>query len=302
MLRKSVRGALVVSLLASTACTQPAAEVHLKGQNTYSRNGQGGESSRSFSYYTPSVPSYKKPAPVVQSSGSSSYATQSVASGPTQQTAAVQSIGVSDLAPPAKSGAPVESKPTSSVNPWTQKPRSGDDSAAEKSASKWSATQDKPVAQLDSAVSSTKNANHGKQVHLITEPRDSAYIWPVNSKKIVSGFGPKGSGKANDGINISASEGEPVWAVADGEVIYVNNEMGSYGNIVIIKHANEINTTYAHLNQSTVDKYDRVKQGDIIGYVGTTGNVKKPQLHFAVREGKNPVDPQKYVSRSMAGL
>jgi murein DD-endopeptidase MepM/ murein hydrolase activator NlpD len=104
----------------------------------------------------------------------------------------------------------------------------------------------------------------------------------------------------NDGINIASSEGEPVWAAADGEVVYVGNELQGYGNMVLIRHDGNRSTTYAHLNRATVDKYDRVKQGDIIGYVGSTGNVKQPQLHFAVREGKNPVDPRKYLARSLA--
>ncbi len=305
MSRSIVRATLAISLLAGTACTQPASEVDLRGHNLFGRNSEKSESTRAFSYYTPS---FGKPSvPIQHGSNSSSYATQKVAAGPTQQSATVQSIGVSDLAPPAaspaKNSVPVVSR-TESVNPWTQKPRVGDVSAAEKSTSKWSASEAKPVAQLDSILSndSVKPTSKGKPVRLITEHKESEFIWPVTGKKVLSGYGPKGSGKANDGINIASSEGEPVWAAADGEVVYVGNELDSYGNMVIIKHASERNTTYAHLNQSTVDKYDRVKQGDIIGYVGSTGNVRKPQLHFAVREGKNPVDPQKYISRNMAGL
>ena len=125
-------------------------------------------------------------------------------------------------------------------------------------------------------------------------------MWPVSSKRVISEFGPKGKGKVNDGINIASADGEPVWASADGEVVYVGNELEGYGNMVLIKHTGDKATTYAHMSRTTVEKYDRVKQGDIIGYVGTSGNVKEPQLHFAIRDGKDAVDPLKYLDRKVA--
>jgi len=149
------------------------------------------------------------------------------------------------------------------------------------------------VSKLDSFVS-----NDGSKPHA-AKP-DFAFMWPVTSKKVISNFGPKGDGKVNDGINIAAGDGEPVWASADGEVVYVGNELQGYGNMVLIKHNADKTTAYAHMSRAVVDKYERVKQGDIIGYVGSTGNVREPQLHFAIRDGKDPVDPQKYLSRNVA--
>jgi murein DD-endopeptidase MepM/ murein hydrolase activator NlpD len=188
----------------------------------------------------------------------------------TQQTASVQSISVNDLPPPNAS------KPEA-VNRWTSKAR-------------------------DERVAESQSEPASKEVKLTSASRPSSFMWPVNSRKVISGFGPKGAGKTNDGINISSPEGEPVWASADGEVIYSGNELAGYGNMVVIKHGGNKNTSYAHLSRATVDKYDRVKQGDIIGYVGNTGGVKKPQLHFAVRDGKNPVDPKKFLSTRVAGI
>jgi murein DD-endopeptidase MepM/ murein hydrolase activator NlpD len=289
MLRKSVRAKLLVSLLLTTACTQPAANVQLKGQNVYSKNGAQENNSRSYANYSNNS-SYKPSAPAYRSS-SSNYANQTVATGPTENSAAVQSIGVSDLAPPSQSApAPAvkQAAKPQSVNQWTDKPRENE----------------KTVAELDTVISKsdTKEAVKAKPVRLISSNKDSEFIWPVNSKKVTASFGPKGSGKSNDGITIASAEGEPVWAAADGEVISVQEEFSGYGNMVIVKHAGDKSTTYAHLSQSTVDKYDRVKQGDIIGYVGTSGNVKKPQLFFAVRDGKDAIDPKKVVSSSVAGL
>ncbi len=285
MLRKSVRRALLASLLVTTACTQPAATVQLKGHNIYGKNGAREDNSRSYAAYSGNSSRSYSPSAPVYSSNTSNYANQAVATGPTENSAAIQSIGVSDLAPPSQSAPAVKqvAKPQS-VNQWTGKARESE----------------KAVSSLDDVIN--ESDTKAKPVRLITENKSSGYIWPVNSRKVTSSFGPKGSGKSNDGITIASSEGEPVWASADGEVVSVQDGFSGYGNMVIIKHAGDKSTTYAHLSQSTVDKYDRVKQGDIIGYVGSTGNTKKPQLFFAVRDGKDAIDPKKVVNSSVAGL
>jgi murein DD-endopeptidase MepM/ murein hydrolase activator NlpD len=121
------------------------------------------------------------------------------------------------------------------------------------------------------------------------------FIWPVTGGKVISRFGSKPDGKSNDGINIAISEGEPIYAVADGMVVYAGNQLPSYGNMVIIRHDNGIMTAYAHARSLSVKKNDFAKQGEIIGYVGMSGSVKSPQLHFAVRNGKTPIDPERYL-------
>lgn len=309
----SMRFVGLAALLCSTACTQAAAPVDLRGlfggtssNSTY--NSQDGFRTASTSATTNNYSSYQ-PAPVYTNTRTVSQATQSSAS--------VQTIGTTDLAPPPKTTAPqtfgvqpapaaqlqpqsftapkpapvVKAAETQAVNPWTKKPRNGDEEAA------ISPAAGKPV-----PVQLTNIEPERPLVTSTTVTRTDGFMWPVSSKKVVSGFGPKGGGKVNDGINIAMAEGEPVWAAADGEVVYVGNELKGYGNMVLIKHTANRTTSYAHLSRASVDKYSRVKQGDIIGYVGTTGNVSKPQLHFTIREGKEAVDPQKYLSNNVAGL
>ena len=172
------------------------------------------------------------------------------------------SVMVVDLAPAAGTTEPAP------VNQWTNTPR-----------------EEKMTAEIPKSA-----------------PAKGPYIWPVDSRDVISGFGSKGAGKVSDGINIAAKKGEPVWAAADGEIIYAGSKLKGYGNMVIVKHTAGKTTSYAHLARMGVEKYDRVKQGDIIGYVGSTGSVKEPQLYFSVRDGSKPVDPQKYLGNTIAGL
>lgn len=127
----------------------------------------------------------------------------------------------------------------------------------------------------------------------------STFIWPV-SGKVLSSFGSKPGGLRNDGINIAAIEGTPVKTVADGEVLYMNKNMKGYGNLVLIRHANGWISTYAHNKDIGVSQGTKVKQGDTIAYVGKTGNVASPQLHFSLRKDKKPVNPQQYLATNLA--
>lgn len=312
--------ALCLMLLATTACTQPAAMVEYKGDHTYAQNNMNGYVSPNAGTNTLNAKSTYTPAPVY----ANSYRTTS---GTSESHAHVGSIGVSDLAPPAKTAAvtkpapelapaagPVKTAAKPNINPWTRtsrdaepvdeafniQPQSKSVSSAKEPMVSEMKTEEKQTAALDSIIESEASKPAKVVADKPVKAASSGYIWPVNSKKIVSQYGPKGKGKINDGINIASPQGEPVWATADGEVVYSGNELKGYGNMVLIKHSGGKTSTYAHMSRINVDKYDRVKQGDIIGYVGNTGNVKSPQLHFAIRDGQDPVDPMKYLKRNVA--
>lgn len=134
---------------------------------------------------------------------------------------------------------------------------------------------------------------------MTTASPNHTFTPPVDAQ-VVSSYGKRPNGSANDGINYLLPAGEPVFASASGKVAYVGDELQSYGRMVIIKHDNGYNTSYAHLSRATVEKMDVIRQGQIIGYVGQTGNVDKPQLHFAIRKGSDPVDPNTLLSKQLA--
>ncbi len=120
------------------------------------------------------------------------------------------------------------------------------------------------------------------------------FIWPVRGR-VVEGYGTGHNGTQNDGINIAARVGAPVYAAAGGEVVYVGNELRGYGNLVLIKHQDGFLTAYAHNSALLVHKGEHVARGQTIARVGATGEVHEPQLHFEIRQGRSPVDPMQYL-------
>jgi murein DD-endopeptidase MepM/ murein hydrolase activator NlpD len=130
----------------------------------------------------------------------------------------------------------------------------------------------------------------------IIKPAGIEFSWPVNGK-VVSDFGQKGSGFKNDGIYIAAKEGSSIKSVAKGTVVYSGDELSGYGNLVIVKHNNQWLSAYAHMKSASVQKGDIIKQGQQVGTVGRTGNISSPQLHFALRHKKKPVNPMKFLPR-----
>lgn len=121
------------------------------------------------------------------------------------------------------------------------------------------------------------------------------FIWPVKGK-ILSDYGPKEGGLHNDGINIGAPGGTPVKAAADGTVVYVGNELASFGNLVLVRHGNGWVSAYGHLQNASVSRGDRVTRGQVLGTVGKSGNVAAPQLHFELRQGRNALNPRQHLS------
>lgn len=146
-------------------------------------------------------------------------------------------------------------------------------------------TEKAPV--LASATSATKPK-------IITEPplkrSASGFLRPV-SGPVISSYGRKADGMDNDGINIKAPKGTGVRAAENGTIVYTGDNISGYGNLVLIRHADGYVTAYAHLDKILARKGDRVKRGQTIGTVGTSGHVETPQLHFEIRKGKEAINP-----------
>lgn len=123
-------------------------------------------------------------------------------------------------------------------------------------------------------------------------------IWPMEGK-IISKFGtvrhPKYNTKTlNNGIDIKGKKGDPVYAVFDGDVIYVDKFLG-YGNVVMLDHGNGYYSLYAHLQEMNVILNQPVMAGEIIGTCGDTGSLSGPILHFEIRKDGKPLNPLNYL-------
>lgn len=116
---------------------------------------------------------------------------------------------------------------------------------------------------------------------------------------ITSGFGARVSpttGKTlmHEGLDIAAAPGAPVYATAEGIVKFAGYDPG-YGKVVKIEHGYGVETRYGHNSQLKVTAGQRVKRGDLIAFVGTTGRSTGPHLHYEVISNGAPVDPQRYI-------
>lgn len=127
------------------------------------------------------------------------------------------------------------------------------------------------------------------------------YIWPCpSSTYVTSAFGMRehplfGDERPHSGIDISGSAGSEVMA-ADSGTVAVATYSSSYGNYVTIYHSNGDYTLYAHMSSLAVTAGQNVTQGDVIGYVGSTGWATGPHLHFEIRVNGSTVDPLSYFS------
>ncbi len=114
-------------------------------------------------------------------------------------------------------------------------------------------------------------------------------IWPVKGQ-ISSSFGVR-NGMKHSGVDIKAPMGTPVVAAAEGEVIY-KGQLKGYGNILILRHSEDLATVYAHLNEIHASDHQHVRQGQTIGTVGNSGQSEGAHLHFEVRVrnvARNPI-------------
>ena len=136
-----------------------------------------------------------------------------------------------------------------------------------------------------------------------TQLADAPSMWPIEGP-VTSSFGERedpfnGEGAFHSGIDISAPDGTPVRATADGEVSDASMGAG-YGREVVLNHGHDVMTVYGHLSAIAVLPGQHVKQGQVVGYVGQSGRSTGPHLHYEVRVHNVPVNPHKYLRTTYA--
>lgn len=124
-------------------------------------------------------------------------------------------------------------------------------------------------------------------------PRKGFLAWPAKGT-LTSGFGMR-DGRKHEGIDIAAAKGTPIYSAAKGNVVFSGWGPTGYGKMIIIKHKHHLTTLYAHNSKLLVRKGSRVKQGQKIALMGSTGRSTGPHLHFEVRNDTHPKNPIKYL-------
>lgn len=168
-----------------------------------------------------------------------------------------------------------------------------------------------PSTQADSSVTSPKKKSASAKKKKASKPSARAtpakpsrpkpsasaarlrFIWPVKGN-VTSWFGPR-KGRPHDGIDIAAPKGTRVLAAEKGKVIYSDNGISGYGNLIIIEHSGGFHTVYGHNSRNRVDVDERVNKAQVIAEVGNTGRATGYHLHFEIRKNERAVDPMHYL-------
>lgn len=134
-----------------------------------------------------------------------------------------------------------------------------------------------------------------KRVIAADKNGDAPMVWPVKrvEKSYVSSY--VGDGRGHKGMDIAAPSGTPIYAAASGTVTFSGKDGSGYGNYIIIKHADGVETLYAHCKALYVKKGDTVKSGESIAAVGNTGRSTGNHLHFEVHKNGVFINPSKYI-------
>jgi murein DD-endopeptidase MepM/ murein hydrolase activator NlpD len=153
----------------------------------------------------------------------------------------------------------------------------------------------KQLAVQSKSLDEILNLAKGKEKLLAAIPA----IQPVKNEdltRMASGFGTRNDPftkirKMHYGMDFTAKTGTPIYATGDGVVERADNTLSGFGNLIIVKHGFGYTTYYAHLSKYKARVGQKVKRGDIIGYVGSTGRSEAPHLHYEVHKDGIPINP-----------
>ncbi len=153
------------------------------------------------------------------------------------------------------------------------------------------------------ALSEAQDKSYQQLTKLISQRSDLVNsipaIMPVANrdlKRMASGFGYRldpfyHTFTFHGGMDFTAETGTEVYATGDGRVVKRQSDAWGYGNHIIVNHGHGYTTVYAHLSRFAVSNGSKVKRGQLIGYVGSTGRSTGPHLHYEVRRNNNPLNP-----------
>ena len=135
----------------------------------------------------------------------------------------------------------------------------------------------------------------------VPEQYSGSMRWPLDAYIVSSEYGERW-GKVHKGMDMAAHVGEPVYAIADGEVLYAGDGLKGYGNVVILRHDRKTTSLYAHNSELKVKQGDQVTKGTLVALLGNTGHSTGPHVHFEIRDGDAAVNPRNVLPKSKLGM
>ncbi|WP_455207231.1 peptidoglycan DD-metalloendopeptidase family protein [Kaarinaea lacus] len=120
--------------------------------------------------------------------------------------------------------------------------------------------------------------------------------WPTRGGKVVQSFDARDPGK--QGVDVAGQFGQPIYTAAPGRVVYSGGGLSHYGKLIIVKHNETFLSAYAHNKRLLVKEGELLKSGQLIAEMGSTGT-NNTKLHFEIRRNGKPVDPLRYLPKSM---
>lgn len=163
----------------------------------------------------------------------------------------------------------------------------------------WQSLDQAPAARVNLVAPAMHSRVGGTIPGFASQPVSIPSLIPVEGVKLTSDFGMRwhpvlGGRRAHKGVDLAAPAGTPIRASADGMVERADWFSG-YGLFVALEHGGDIETRYGHMSRLNVAAGQRVRKGDIIGYVGSTGRSTGPHLHYEVRIAGEAVNPMPYL-------
>lgn len=124
-----------------------------------------------------------------------------------------------------------------------------------------------------------------------------AWRWPLDAGVVSSEYGPRWK-KMHHGLDLAADMGKPIYASAAGQVVYSDDKLRGYGNVVILRHDQKTTSLYAHNKKNKVKVGQKVKRGQVIALLGSTGKSTGPHTHYEIRGSKGSINPRKILPKS----
>ena len=130
-------------------------------------------------------------------------------------------------------------------------------------------------------------------------PAEKSWVYPLVGSAVSSQYGYRHHPvqhrwKHHNGLDLAAPSHAPIRSISDGTVIFAD-AYGGFGNLVVVRHSDEMTSHYGHCNSILVRPGQHVKSGQIVATVGETGRVTGPHLHFEVRINGEIQNPEKYI-------